>query len=487
MFQASSTFAARCVAPRSGIDPGTGQAYPDRAGSRLDQNNWLRSWSNELYLWYNEIVDRNPANYETPAYFDLLRTEALTPSGRPKDNFHFSLSTAEWQALSQSGVSAGYGITWSFLSVVPPRDIRVAFVQPGSPAAGSVAAVTRGERLVGIDGINVVSNNTASGVDTINAGLFPEAAGEVHQLSLEDPATGSRRSVTITSELVTADPVPAVHTLDTGSGVIGYMLFNEHIATAETALIDAIQLLQSAAIDDLVIDIRYNGGGFLAIASQLAYMIAGPARSSGRTFERLQFNDKHRVRNPVTGELLEPIPFIDTSIGLSSPGGAPLPTLDLDRVFLLTGADTCSASESIINSLRGIDFPVIQIGSTTCGKPYGFYPTDNCGTTYFTIQFTGVNDQGFGEFPDGFSPANTPSAPGVPVTGCAVADDFGRALGDPAEARFAAALGWRTASSCPAPSGMSVASPAIRGLELPPPAGLAPAQPPWRQARVAGF
>ena len=54
---------------------------------------------------------------------------------------------------------------------------------------------------------------------------------------------------------------------------------------------------------------------------------------------------------------------------------------------------------------------VIEIGSTTCGKPYGFYPQDNCGTTYFSIEFRGVNDQGFGDYTDGFSPGQHASIP----------------------------------------------------------------------------
>ena len=58
---------------------------------------------------------------------------------------------------------------------------------------------------------------------------------------------------------------------------------------------------------------------------------------------------------------------------------------------VLTGPDTCSASESVINGLRGVDVEVNLIGGPTCGKPYGFYPQDNCGTTYFAIQFQGVN------------------------------------------------------------------------------------------------
>ena len=82
-----------------------------------------------------------------------------------------------------------------------------------------------------------------------------------------------------------------------------------------------------------------------------------------------------------------------------------MPTLNLATVYVLTGAGTCSASEAIINGLRGVGVQVIEVGSTTCGKPYGFYPQDNCGTTYFSIEYKGVNDMGFGDYTDGFSPA----------------------------------------------------------------------------------
>src|SRR6185295_17016729 len=75
----------------------------------LSENNWLRSWTNDVYLWYDEVVDRDPALSATPAYFDLLKTTATTPSGNPKDRFHFTFATAAWEALSESGVSAGYG------------------------------------------------------------------------------------------------------------------------------------------------------------------------------------------------------------------------------------------------------------------------------------------------------------------------------------------------------------------------------------------
>ena len=135
----------------------------------------------------------------------------------------------------------------------------------------------------------------------------------------------------------------------------------------------------------------------------------------------------------------------------------PLPNLGLDRVYIITGPGTCSASEAIINGLRGVGVDVYLIGSTTCGKPYGFYPTDNCGTTYFSIQFRGENDANFGDYTDGFSPANTAANAGAVVPGCSVADDFTRELGDPAEGRIAAALSFRASNNqtCPAASGFT--------------------------------
>src|SRR5256885_15470283 len=97
------------------------------------------------------------------------------------------------------------------------------------------------------------------------------------------------------------------------------------------------------------------------------------------------------------------------------------PYTTLFRSFVLTTAATCSASEAVMNGLAGVGVQVIQIGSTTCGKPYGFYPEDNCGTTYFSVEFSGVNAMGFGDYPDGFTPG---AAGGASFPGCTVADDF---------------------------------------------------------------
>lgn len=448
-FLPAASHAGRCVNPRSGTDPRTGLPYNEVRGTATDENYWLRSWSNDLYLWYNEIVDRDPGLHTTPQYFDLLKTPAITASGRPKDRFHFTYLTSEWLALQQSGESVGYGAVWSVGSGNPP-EIIVAYTEPSSPASQPAANLRRGETVTAVDGISVTALTTEAIWNQFFDGLYPSTLGETHSFTLRNPQTSAQRTVSMTAATVTTVPVQNVGTISTPTGPVGYIQFNDHLPIAEPQLINAFATLRAQNVTDLVLDLRYNGGGSLGIASEVAYMIAGPAPTAGQDFERLQFNDKHRSINPVTGGALTPVPFFS-----GSSTGQLLPTLNLPRVFVLTGSMTCSASESIINGLRGVNVQVIQIGSTTCGKPYGFYPKDNCGTTYFTIQMQGVNDAGFGSYGDGFTALNTSAGGGERLPGCSVRDDFTRPLGDPLEQRLATALAYRQAPSCPAPSGVS--------------------------------
>ena len=466
-FEDWSLFSGLCENPRTGNDPSSGLPWADVQGTTLDENNWLRSWSNDLYLWYSEITDRDPSNYDDPiSYFSVLKTFATTESGANKDNYHYTENTEEWRSYFGSGVVAGYGARFTVLSASIPREVAVAYTQPNSPATQQ--SLSRGARILSIDGVDI-DGSTESDVDTINAGLWPSELDETHSFVVRDLNSTETREITMTSTGIITDPVQFDGTtFETDSGKVGYMLFNNHIATAETQLIDAIDNFASTGITDLILDLRYNGGGYLAIANQLAYMIAGPSAAQGRVFSQTVFNNKHTERNPVTGETLTPTLFRTTAIGFDdeSIAGSELPSLNLSRVYVITGSGTCSASESIINGLRGIGIEVIQIGSQTCGKPYGFYGFDNCGTTYLTIQFKGINDAGFGEYSDGFAPGNTVDTGGVLLPGCSVADDFDHGFGDTSEERIAAALSYRSVGECPSPSGMSTIRHSKTGIAL---------------------
>lgn len=427
----SASVANICAAPRNGLDPNTGRAYTDRAGTLNDEKTWVRSWIDETYLWYSEVPTNLVASsYATPQdYFADLKTPAKTASGQPKDRFHFTQDTATWDDFIKGAASASYGMEIAVLQASPPRDIRVAYVAPNGPAG--LAGVARGDKLITLDGVDVATGPAGP----LNAALDPSRVGETHAMVVA-PVSGGQRSVALTAASFTQPPVMNVKVISTGTGPVGYLQFNDHIDPAEFQLIDAIQRFKNAGVNGLVLDMRYNGGGLLGIASELAYMVAGPAATTGRTFERLIFNNK----NPYGFTAAQTtFPFQPTTLGYSVTAGQPLPYLGLSKVTVLAGPDTCSASESVVNSLRGIGVQVDLVGNTTCGKPYGFYAEDNCGTTYFAINFQGVNAQGFGDYGDGMAPT------------CTVADDFTHNLGDVNEARLAAALTLRAGGACPAP------------------------------------
>lgn len=438
----------RCETPRKGIDNFTGQAFPDQQGSAQYEKMWLRSWSNNTYLWYNEIDDKNPLSYSVLEYFDQLRTNYRTDSGSFKDNFHFTQATQEYNRLAQNGVDSGYGFNWEFVRTTAPRKLILRYTEPNSPA--NIADIQRGLELKTIDGVDFVNTSSSTDIDFINEALFPENVGRSHTFSFADAQGDNVQQFTLISSSIDVVPVQNVSIINTASGKMGYMQFNTFIRNGQSGLIDAFQQFSDANVQELAVDLRYNGGGLLAMASQLAYMVAGANQTNDRTFETTQFSAKYLTTNPITGDALRPMPFYDREIdwvaGVFTKNT--LPSVNLSRVYVITTDSTCSASEAFINGLQGIGVEVIQIGGTTCGKPYGFYPTDNCGTTYFTIQFQGVNEIGFGDYADGFRPTPIPLYV-ADIKGCPADDDFDHPLGSQQETLLNTAIFYEEKASCP--------------------------------------
>ncbi|MEC7288607.1 MAG: S41 family peptidase, partial [Pseudomonadota bacterium] len=457
VFEPASNFKDQCANPRSGVDI-EGTPFPDQAGTLLDELFWLRSWTEETYLWNDEVIDRNPRDFNSrTAYFQVLKTEAVEPSGEDRDDFHFSEPTAEFLAARNSVGNPGYGVRFALLRTSPPRDIRVAYADPDTPASTPIAGTIpfqRGSRILEIDGGDVVNGfNTQAQVNQLNTLLFsPQSVGETHAFRVQD-IDGTIRTFNITTADVSRKPVLETKVIDTPTGKVGYIVFNTFSPfSSEEEIILAMREMELAGVTDLVLDLRYNGGGLLAVASQVGYMIAGAGQTNGKAFYNFIFNDDAGDRNPVDGTVNDPFGFFSEVLGFDTGStlvpGSPLPALNLSRVFILSTGGTCSASESVINGLRGIDVEVVLIGNVTCGKPYGFFPQDNCGETYYTVQFQGANDKGFAAFADGFVPNNSSFPFGVKVPGCVVADDLTKALGDETENLLATALSYRTSGTC---------------------------------------
>lgn len=437
VFAASSSLEQQCVAARP--------ATKDRAGSLATEKAWIRSFIDETYLWYKDTPVVNADDFAVAAYgnsvpntlnayFKALKTPKTTPSGKLVDQFSFTTPTADLLAL-QSGIAVGYGIRFTFIRNTPPRLLRVLYVEPGSPA--QLAGVSRGDTVTSVDGVDI-SDSTSLGTAKLNAGIFPSAASKTTAFGLLAANASTSRVVNITSSTTIAvAPVPLASVITDGTKTVGYLVLNSFsIASAEKQLLDAVTRLKAANVNELVLDLRYNGGGYLDISSALGWMI-GDATLAGKTFEKLTCNDKNPFNYCNVADT-----FQQTSVGFAPnllPAGQALPQLGLKRVFVLTKSGTCSASESIINALSPF-MQVIRIGSTTCGKPYGFSYKDNCGTSYAAMQFQGVNAAGFGDYADGFAPT------------CQVADDLSKQRGDPAELMLNGALTYMRTGTCPAVS-----------------------------------
>jgi len=383
----------------------------------------------EAYLWYSEIPSVDASAYGTPeAYFNALLVRKPTPSGKPRDQFSFTYPTEAFDNLINAGVEASYGIEWK---IVPnTRIIRVAYVEPGSPAA--LASVRRGATILSVNGNDV---NTML-VNPLVDALYPSDIGVQTTFEFSEVDPPAVQDVMLTSANVTKSPVPTASVLDTASGKTGYLVFNEHIATAEDPLVQSMEQFKVAGINSLILDMRYNGGGYLYIADELAAMIGGDG-VVGKVFEKLRFNDKRTAETNANV-----FNFSTTTVD----NQRTLPKLGLSRLYVLTDSGTCSASESVINGLAPF-VEVILVGRTTCGKPYGFLGKDNCGTAYFPIEFQGTNAVGFGDYADGFAPT------------CTASDDLEHERGDTNETMLAAALAYQATGSCPASGQVTAAFP----------------------------
>lgn len=406
---------------------------PTRQGSLTDERSWIRAYMNERYLWYRDMpaLDASLARYNLTDsagrplvvsslvnFFQDSRTQNLTASGSRVDKFSFMIDSMSWNNFS-SGQQMGYG--WLLKTETAGATSRyfVAYVYPSSQSGWAQnQGVMRGDEIISIDGYTPQDADNSR----FRAALSPTQVG-THEFVFSRNGQILRKSLRAQS----VEVPQAEHRVVNHNGIQwGYLVFNSHVRSAEPALLAAIQDFRQRGIDELVVDLRYNGGGYLAIASGLARAVAGTARTEGKVFETTRFNDKRVDKN-------FSMPFYATALFSSDT----YRTLDLPRVYVLTSPQTCSASESFINGLRGIDVQVVQIGGTSCGKPYGFYPQDNCGITYAAMEFEGVNAKGLGGFSDGMTPL------------CAARDALEFPLADPKEAMFAAALAHRAGLPCP--------------------------------------
>lgn len=406
---------------------GNSPPLPPVNGSVTGLQAWLRAYMNDSYFWYALAPNPSPAGYPTVgSYFDALIYQGGPivgdPTGArwPSDRYSNYQTTESFNRFFGDGQTLGYGVAVAGLEVTvptpqPAQPLYVRYVEPASPAAA--AGVVRGDRVISLDGVSAataISNNDFSA-------LTPNAVGDSLTLVLRN-AAGAQRSVVLPAAIYALTPVQNARALVTDRGrQFGYVMVKDMIAQATEPLDATFASFRAQGVQDVVIDMRYNGGGLVSTGCTLASYAAG-SRASGQTFAGLRYNDRKQASN-------QDFLFATNQAQWSG----------VSRVFVLVGQRTCSASEQVINGLRGVGVNVVAIGDTTCGKPVGFLPQgDSNGTTYSVVNFESVNRLNEGRYFDGFQAT------------CAVAEDFTRPTGSITDPLLVAAAHHMDNGLCPA-------------------------------------
>src|SRR5258705_4545960 len=365
------------------------------------KNVYVRDVMTDLYLWYSEMPNVNPTSYASPeAYLDAVRYRTLDST------FSYITSRAANDAFYSDSQFIGIGLSTALNGV----EMRVLQVFAESPA--SEAGLTRGDRIIEIGG-QPVAALVSSG--QIGSAFGPSEIGVETDLVFVSQA-GARRERHLVKQLVTIPTVSLTQVYNIGGRRIGYIFFRNFVEPSYEALDKAFAELSAARVDDLVLDLRYNGGGLVNVAQHLASYIGGVI-TDGQVFAEYFHNDKNTFRN-------HSIRFENKPQRLT-----------LDRLIVVTTGGSSSASELVINALRPF-MPVVVVGSRTYGKPVGQYGIEFCDKLLAPVSFALRNANGEGDFFDGFAPD------------CAAPDDADHQLGDPEEESLKEALTFATTGAC---------------------------------------
>jgi len=389
--------------------------------SLADQQAWLLAWMKDWYFWYQDIPSSPGAVDPQIEPIAAMRAHFTTllfkgTQVRPADRWSFVEASDRYQQYYEEGINIGFGLS---VAGQPddPLPLRVRWVEPMS--AAGLAGIKRGDIVVSIQGKPAKYWKDANDFSALAA----HAVGD--RLAIELEGSAGLRSLNL---IATTYPISSIALppddaapLVVSGRRVAYLFLKDFIEPSTPALRLALDDLVAGGVRDLILDLRYHGGGRVDVATRLASAIA-PASLRSEVFSQLIYNDKHSRAN--TNER-----FVDPS---------PLPSMQLERVVVLTGSRTCSASEMLIHGLKNrhpsLDF--VSIGSRTCGKPYGFHPVGACGLSYHAVNFEVRNDKGMPSDIAGIEPT------------CYASDDYQSVLGSASDPMIGAALKWLSEGEC---------------------------------------
>jgi len=402
------------------------------------QKQFVREASNQWYLWYDELADINPDNYVNANAYLRALTAPLAVDGRDP-GFSYLTTVVEDGTAITSGAYIGFGFRYGFDATLA---FRIIDVFEGGPA--SDAAVRRSDKVLAI----ALSGDVFESIDSLAA----------RNASIEDifgaSEEGVERRFRIERENEIFDVTLVKREVDVpafagepllinrdGNDPIGYVHFRAFTTNAEPGLQEMARVFRDANVSDLVIDLRYNGGGLLSVAEQMLNIFVG-ALVPGSESYRIAHNDK---RAP---DYNQSVYFVEPDVSVSP----------MRIAFIVTDA-SASASELVINSVDPY-IDVVLVGSDTRGKAVGQYAfrQTNCDTLLRLVSFEVLNGEGQGRYYSGLNETGR-------FTLCPADDDITREFTDPQEDSLSTAIAWLNNSSCIASTKAQSAT-AVKALPL---------------------
>lgn len=385
----------------------------------MEVNEEVDQYLREMYLWNDEYKTLDldfTKGYEDFFYNALGSMTTNTLDKRPaEDGLRYTLfsyiekrepvSTPRNTKLVFKEPAYSFGITgMTVISIGTQNDYTTYFciqgVYPDSPA--DIAGIKRGSMINSINGEKINNGNIENYYYSL---LYPSGVFSLNLREdiIESGSTTGTKEINIVSKAMYCNPIIAQKVIEKDGHNIGYLVYSGFDAGFDQELFDTFKGFKSKNVTDLIIDLRYNGGGHTLSANLMATCIAGAA-AQGKVFTTLRYNKERmeKLNNKREEELFAYTNYVNLGASLSAG------SLGLTRVYCLVGNGTASASELVINSLRGIDIEVILIGEKTTGKNVGMEYEDVTirNNTYrvVPITFQSYNAKGYGDYENGFTP-----------------------------------------------------------------------------------
>lgn len=401
--------------------------HPNIAGpvscSAEDYNQYVYNTMKRYYYWYDEVDPFNQIDpqdsiaYPTPqSLIDVLKYSTL-------DRFSGVSNATTYEQFFGDGIFLGTGLR--LLTDEATGNVMVAYTFVNSDAYNNTTQrIQRGDRLVEINGY---AANWLSGVEWESAWGAREVGNEV--LLLIEKQDGAQTLVPVAKSLITINSTQNSTVIDTGLKKIAYLHFTNFLGpTGINDLNSTFNNFINNSVEELIVDLRYNGGGSVATARHLASLIGGQNTSSS-LFAKLIFNDKRDGYNGLTESH-----FFYSQYN----------ALNLSRVIFITTDSSCSASELVINSLiPNPNIEVVVVGSTSCGKPVGSVLQTHCDKSLAVINFEITNEDNQGQYFDGIDAGYN----GLTAF-CDATDDISLPLGDTNESSISSALYYINNGQC---------------------------------------